>query len=41
MFISLISKLGKWLLIEFIENDFDNAAWPRFDIQFWPHPDVF
>ena len=21
--------------------DFDNAAWPRFDIQFWPHPDVF
>ena len=22
-------------------SDFDNAAWPRFDIQFWPHPDVF
>jgi hypothetical protein len=21
--------------------DFDNAVWPRFDIQFWPHLDVF
>jgi hypothetical protein len=22
-------------------RDFDNAVWPRFDIQFWPHLDVF
>ena len=22
-------------------SDFDNAAWPRCDLQFWPHLDVF
>jgi len=27
--------------VSIVRGDFDNAAWPRFDIQFWPHPDVF